>query len=103
MPRNAIGCLAEIRGSGGGGITVSDAAISAAISRLAEYRRDLFAEPAGAAALAGLEAALEEGLVDRNDRVVLMITGNGLKDVDAAAQPPCQPSNRSKQLSKAKR
>ena len=83
-PRNAIGCLAEIRGSGGSGITVSDAVISAAISRLASSA-GLFAEPAAAAALAGLEAALEEGLVDRNDRVVLMITGNGLKDVDAAA------------------
>jgi threonine synthase len=53
----------------------------------------LFAEPAGAAALAGLEAALEEGLVDRDERVVLMITGNGLKDVDAAdrALPSLEP------------
>jgi threonine synthase len=85
MPRNAIGCLAEIRASGGGGVTVPDDAISAAISRLAGST-GLFAEPAGAAALAGLEAALEEGLVDRDERVVLMITGNGLKDVDAAAR-----------------
>ena len=85
MPRNAIGCLAEIRGSGGGGIAVPDDAISAAISRLASST-GIFAEPAAAAALAGLEAALEEGLIDRNDRVVLMITGNGLKDVDAAAR-----------------
>jgi len=84
MPRNAIGCLAEIRASGGGGITVSDDAISAAIARLAGST-GVFAEPAGAAALAGLDAALEEGLVDRDERVVLMITGNGLKDVAAAA------------------
>ena len=85
MPRNAIGCLAEIRASGGGGVTVADDAISAAISRLAGTT-GVFAEPAGAAALAGLEAALEEDLVDRDERVVLMITGNGLKDVDAAAR-----------------
>jgi threonine synthase len=85
MPRNAIGCLAEIRASGGGGITVSDDAISTAISRLAGST-GVFAEPAGAAALAGLEAALGEGLVDREERVVLMITGNGLKDIDAAAR-----------------
>jgi threonine synthase len=39
MPRNAIGCLAEIRASGGGGITVSDDAISASISRLAAASR----------------------------------------------------------------
>ena len=85
MPRNAIGCLAEIRASGGGGITVSDDAISGAISRLARTT-GVFAEPAGAAALAGLETALDEGVVDRDERVVLMITGNGLKDVDAAAR-----------------
>jgi threonine synthase len=92
MPRNAIGCLAEIRASGGGGVTVSDDAISAAISRLAGLT-GVFAEPAGAAALVGLEAALEEGLVDRDEGVVLMITGNGLKDVDAAARalPSLQP------------
>lgn len=64
---------------------MSDDAISTAISRLAGST-GIFAEPAGAAALAGLEAALSEGLVDREDRVVLMITGNGLKDIDAAAR-----------------
>jgi threonine synthase len=85
MPRNAIGCLAEIRASGGGGVTVSDEAILAAISRLAGST-GVFAEPAGAAALTGLEAALEDGLVDRDERVVLMVTGSGLKDVDAAAR-----------------
>jgi threonine synthase len=85
MPRNAIGCLAEIRASNGSGVTVSDDAILAAIARLAGAT-GVFAEPAGAAALAGLEAALEEGLVDRDERVVLMVTGSGLKDVDAAAR-----------------
>ena len=85
MPRNAIGCLAEIRASGGGGVTVADEKILAAISRLARSS-GIFAEPAGAAALAGLEAALGEGLVRQDERVVLMITGNGLKDVGAAAR-----------------
>jgi threonine synthase len=85
MPRNAIGCLAEVRASKGGGVEVSDEAILEAIPRLAGAT-GVFAEPAGAAALAGLDAALEEGLVERNERVVLMITGGGLKDVAAAAR-----------------
>jgi threonine synthase len=85
MPRNAIGCLAEIRASDGGGVAVSDEAILAAISRLASST-GVFAEPAGAAALVGLEAAIEDGLVDRDERVVLMVTGTGLKDVEAAAR-----------------
>jgi threonine synthase len=84
MPRNAIACLKEIRASGGGGVVVSDAAILSSIARLASSS-GVFAEPAGAAALAGLDAALEEGLVDRDEHVVLMITGSGLKDVAAAA------------------
>jgi threonine synthase len=85
MPRNAIGCLAEVRASGGGGVAVSDDAILEAIPRLAGAT-GVFAEPAGAAALAGLDAALEEGLVERDERVVLMITGGGLKDVAAASR-----------------
>ncbi len=31
------------------------------------------------------EAALEEGLVGRDERVVLLVTGSGLKDVPSAA------------------
>jgi threonine synthase len=85
MPRNAVGCLAEVRVSGGSGVAVSDDAILAAIPRLASTT-GVFAEPAAAAALAGLDAALEEGLVERHERVVLMITGGGLKDVEAASR-----------------
>ncbi|HSO24015.1 MAG TPA: pyridoxal-phosphate dependent enzyme [Chondromyces sp.] len=84
-PRNAIGCLAEIRSSHGGGVSVSDEAIRAAIPRLAGLT-GVFAEPAAAAALAGLEAALAEGLVGAEERVVLLITGTGLKDIAAAAE-----------------
>ena len=85
MPRNAIGCLAEVRASNGGGVEVSDGAILQAIPRLAGMT-GVFAEPAAAAALAGLEAALAEDMIDREERVVLMITGSGLKDVAAAAR-----------------
>ena len=92
MPRNAIGCLAEIRASEGGGVEVSDDAILQAIPKLAGTT-GVFAEPAGAAALAGLEAALADNLLDREERVVLMITGGGLKDIGAAAHalPPLEP------------
>jgi threonine synthase len=82
-PRNAIQCLREVRASHGAGVTVSDDAILAAIPRLASLT-GVFAEPAAAAALAGLDTALDEGLVGRDESVVLMITGSGLKDVAAA-------------------
>lgn len=84
-PRNALLCLREVRRSGGAGVTVDDDAILAAIPRLASAT-GVFAEPAAAAALAGLETALGEGVVGRDERVVLTITGSGLKDTPAAAR-----------------
>ena len=44
----------------------------------------MFAEPAGAAAYAGLVAAVERGLVGAGDRIVVLNTGSGLKDVASA-------------------
>ncbi|MDH3457420.1 MAG: threonine synthase [Gemmatimonadota bacterium] len=84
-PRNARMCLREIRASGGGGVAVPDERIVAAISELARLS-GVFAEPAAAAALAGLHAAIAEGLVERDERVVLLVTGSGLKDVGSAAR-----------------
>lgn len=89
-PRNARLCLRQIRDSGGDGVAVSDTRIVHAIARLARLT-GVFAEPAAAAALAGLDAALEQDLVQRDDRVVLLITGTGLKDVPAAARAIQQP------------
>ncbi len=85
VPRNARLCLAEVRRSRGSGVEVSDEAIVAAIARLAGLT-GVFAEPAAAAVLPGLEAALEAGLVDRDERVVLLVTGSGLKDIAAASR-----------------
>ena len=84
-PRNATMALAAVRATGGGGVLESAGAILDAISELARST-GVFAEPAAAAAFAGLVAALDEGLVRRDERVVLLVTGSGLKDVAAAAR-----------------
>jgi len=84
-PRAARLALRRIRETGGAAVSVDDQAILEAIPRLASLT-GLFAEPAAAAALAGLDAALEQRLVGRDERVVLLITGSGLKDVPAAAR-----------------
>jgi threonine synthase len=96
-PRNALLALRVTRASGGGGVIVSDEAILAAGAELAAHT-GVFAEPAGSAALAGLRAALNEGLVSRDARVVLLVTGSGLKDVPAAARAVRRPATLSPTL-----
>jgi threonine synthase len=91
VPRNALQCLHVIRASGGGGVAVSDDTIIHAIAELARLS-GVFAEPAGAAVLAGLHAALEQEMVDRDERVVLLVTGTGLKDVPAASRAVERPA-----------
>ena len=46
----------------------------------------IFAEPAGSTAYAGLQKAIEMSLISENDPVVVINTGNGLKDIKSAMQ-----------------
>ena len=89
-PRNARLCLSRIRESNGAGVMVSDEAILAAMAELAAYT-GVFAEPAAASALAGLREAVRCDLVDREERVVILITGTGLKDIRAASRRVSHP------------
>ncbi|NNE47160.1 MAG: threonine synthase [Rhodothermales bacterium] len=90
-PRNAIQCLRAVRASGGGGVVVSDGEIVDGIAELAQHT-GVFAEPAGAAVLPGLRSALQSGLIERRERIVLLVTGTGLKDVASAARAVAEPS-----------
>lgn len=83
-PRAGLLAAREVRASGGTGVIVQDDDIVAAIAELAREAA-VFAEPAGAASLAGLHAARREGLIRDDECVVLMVTGHGLKDVNAAS------------------
>lgn len=82
-PSNAHGAVRALRESAGLSVTVSDAAILDAQARLARTT-GIFAEPAAAAALAGLER-IQQGLdaLPSSARVVLLATGHGLKDIEA--------------------
>jgi len=82
-PRNALKALDAVRRSSGGWVRVSDDAIRDAQRRLAR-ESGVFGEPAGVASLAGLLAARQTGIVDARERIVVLVTGNGLKDVDGA-------------------
>ena len=59
--------------------TVSDKEILEAQKLLAQYE-GLFVEPASAASIAGLRKLAGMGLVDKDEEVVCVVTGHGLKD-----------------------
>ncbi len=83
LPRDRIKAMAAVRDTGGAYIGVSDDEILAAIPALARGS-GVFAEPAAAASWAGCIKAAERGLVRGAERVVVVSTGSGLKDVASA-------------------
>lgn len=83
LPSDRVKAMNAVRETDGAYVTVSDEQILSAIPTLARAS-GVFAEPAGAAAYAGLQQALSEKLVGPSDRVVVLVTGNGLKDVASA-------------------
>ncbi len=90
-PRDPIKALRAVRDTGGAMVLVSDEEILEAM-RILGREAAIFAEPAAATAFAGLLRALDEGLVDRKERVVVLLTGSGLKDVRAAVRAAGQPT-----------
>ena len=84
LPRDGVRAVRAIRQSGGGAVLVSDDEILRAISQMG--KAGIFAEPAGAAAYAGMSKALDQGLITPEDNVIVLNTGSGLKDVRAAMQ-----------------
>ena len=80
LPRDRIKALAAVSETDGAYICVSDDEILEAILALARGV-GVFAEPAGAAAYAGLVKAVVDGLVQADERIVVLNTGNGLKDI----------------------
>jgi len=82
LPRNGAMAVRHIRASGGFGITVTDAEILIAEKELATHT-GIFAEPSGAASYAGLLRLLADGKIAKDEHVVLLVTGSGLKSIDA--------------------
>jgi threonine synthase len=83
LPRDRLKAMRAVVESNGAFVTVPDEEILAAMPEMAR-NSGVFGEPAGAAAWAGLRAAAAAGLVGADDRVVVLNTGNGLKDVASA-------------------
>jgi threonine synthase len=91
LPRDGLRALHAATQTGGAYIAVSDEEILVAMRDLAGEEA-VFAEPAGAASYAGLVKAVETGLVQAEQHHLVLITGNGLKDVPAALNAVDEPA-----------
>jgi len=90
VPRDRVKALRAVRETGGEYVVVSDEEILDAMRVLARQAA-VFAEPAGAAGFAGLQKLVRQGKIDPGERVVVVVTGNGLKDVSSAIQATGEP------------
>jgi len=73
--------IKALKESNGLALTVSDSEIFAAELQIAKLE-GIFAEPASSATIAALRKLVEEGKIDKNENIVCLITGSGLKATD---------------------
>lgn len=91
VPRNWRKAVNRIRESNGAMTHVTDQEIGAAMCALGALA-GVFAEPAAAAAVAGVRRAVSDGVIAADDEVIAVITGSGLKDIRGAMSVVGQPT-----------
>jgi len=89
-PRNWAKAMRAVKQSNGDMVAVPDSDILQAIPELAR-ETGVFGEPAGVTAFAGFRKMARQGLIGNSERVALIVTGNGLKDIDSAKKSVDQP------------
>ena len=83
MPSDGEAALQAVRNTDGSMVAVPDEEILRSMKLLAETE-GIFAESSGVTCLAGLKKLVDDGRVDPGQKIVLLVTGNGLKDVGNA-------------------
>lgn len=83
IPRNGLKALRALRESNGDVVDVSDTEILDAMKEMSRLT-GVFGEPAGVTGYAGLRKLVREGKINKDEKVVLVVTGNGLKDIKSA-------------------
>ena len=89
-PADGYHVLRTVRETGGSGATATDAEILEAVELLARTE-GIFTEPAGGTTLAATRHLIRDGVIPKDESVVVCITGNGYKTPDAVAgglRPP---------------
>jgi threonine synthase len=83
-PADGYFALDAVRSTGGGLAAVTDDEVVEGI-RLLARTEGIFAETAGGVTVASLKRLADQGIVRADERVVIYITGIGLKTIDAVA------------------
>jgi threonine synthase len=83
-PADGYYVLQAVRESGGWGESATDAEILDGIKLLAQTE-GIFTEPAGGTEVAVTQKLIQQGRIPRDESVVISITGNGYKTVEAVA------------------
>jgi threonine synthase len=91
-PADGFQVIEAVRSTGGAGSAVSDKQIVDAIQLLAETE-GIFTEPAGGTTLAATIDLVRRGVIDRDDSVVVCITGNGYKTAEVMEDRLLKPVN----------
>ncbi len=89
VPRNWRKAVSAIRVSEGTIVQVTDEQILASLAIAGKH--GIFSEPAAAAAIAGVQVAIDMNIIDRKDRVLAINSGSGLKDSAAAIRAAGKP------------
>jgi threonine synthase len=89
-PADGVPSLELARGSGGSIEGISDEDVVRSVRDLAETE-GILTETAGGVTVGALRHAIERGVIGPDDEVVLVISGNGLKTLDAFDLPIEEP------------
>ncbi|MBD3406016.1 MAG: threonine synthase [Candidatus Lokiarchaeota archaeon] len=80
FPWDGDAALTYLEDAKGMAISVSDYSIKKCLVELGKYE-GIFGEPSGVAGLAGLKQMIEDGTIDKQDQIIVPITGSGFKDL----------------------
>ncbi len=83
IPRNRLKAMRALKESNGDCISVTDDEIRSALLEMPR-NTGVFGEPAGVTAFAGFKKHAMAGNIKTDEKVVVLITGNGLKDIESA-------------------
>ena len=90
-PRDGLAAVRAVVESGGEAVTISDKLILNAICEVARSA-GVFCEPSCAVTWAALKQLHEYGIVEKDETVVCLMTGSGLKDVASAKKAAGEPT-----------